>query len=57
MADKQELELVVSIQTGILRDLYKQNLLSELQMNKCMDIIRAQYEKCLLELTKLTTDI
>lgn len=49
MADKQELELVLSIQTGIVKDLYKQNLISELQMNKCLDIIKAQYEKCLSE--------
>ncbi len=51
MADKRELELAVSIQTGILKDLYKQNLINELQMNKCLDILRAQYEKCLSEST------
>ena len=49
MADNQELELAMGIQTGIIRDLYKQNLINELQMNKCLDIIKAQYEKCLSE--------
>ena len=39
--------IAVSIQTGILKDLYKQNLINELQMNKCLDMIKAQYEKCL----------
>jgi len=42
LMEKENIDFILRFQIGIIKDLHKQNLISEEQMNRCIELISSK---------------